>query len=330
MRIVAGFLSVFSGMLLAPVAWAQGGCGSVCIPFDILDTQKADVDAKTFRLTFAGEYASFHHFKVGDRDVPNPGGAKANIGSLSAILDYGVSSRTTISLFLPYVSKVQHTNMFGRRAAEGLGDVTLFGRYRLTKNTSKPSIVGSLGVKFPTGSVEEPGGGVANLPQPFQTGSGAYDLVPALNYFQTFARYSLFGDTFARIPLEDNKFGYEFGNEYEVHFGVLVPLSGNVDLTTSLDYLHAEQDTDGMPFTAPGPFHDGNEVITSGGNFVSLTPGVRVRVGKTNSLQVRVQVPVSEDWHGSESVTAGPAMQPAGQVAPDLTLQISLTHTFGG
>ena len=71
-------------------------------------------------------------------------------------------------------------------------------------------------------------------------------------------------------------------------------------------------------------------MINTGGNFVSLTPGVRVRVGKATSLQLRVQVPVSEDWHGDESITAGPAMQPAGQVAPDLTWQVSLTHTFGG
>lgn len=310
-------------------ALAQGGCGSACIPLEVIDPEQADVGGGTVRFSVATEFAKFHDFKVEDRTVPNPAMAEADLGSMTFIVDYGVSDRWTVSGFVPIVRKVQRNRMLGRRVAEGLGDVAVFGRYRFTKPESSTSVVGSLGIKFPTGSVEEPGGGQPRLPQPFQAGSGAFDAVPAVNFFHKFTTFSMFGGVFARIPLEENKFDYEFGNEYEVHVGTLAPVSSRIDLMGSLDFLHAEEDTDPMN-TAPPPFHVGNTVINTGGTFLNITPGLRIVAGKRRRtvVQLRFSIPLHEDWNGDASVTAGPLMQPAGQVAPDLTIQLTVLQTF--
>jgi hypothetical protein len=107
---------------------------------------------------------------------------------------------------VPYVKKDQKTNRFNNRVADGVGDIPVFGRYEIVSPKAVlkpalflkgPSIALGMRLKFPTGDINDPGKGT-RLPPAFQTGSGAYDIIPTTSYFQYFGPHSLFGSAFAR------------------------------------------------------------------------------------------------------------------------------------
>lgn len=324
--------------LMTGQALAQGGCGSACLPLESLGVFGSQVSDKSFRMSLTWQFAQFDNFREGDDDITNPGGNSATIHDLTLFLDYGLTETFTASLLLPYIKKRQQTNMFNVRTASGLGDVALFGRYELLapkapeivpgqlispqeSTTPGPSVAVGLGLKFPTGSIEEPGGSVPDLPPPFQNGTGAHDLIGTVNYFQSFLNYSLFGNAFVRLPLEENSRGYKFGNEYEVHFGVAYPLrrlGDKVDLTLSLDFLHGDHDRD-LAGILPPRLRSGEKVLNSGGDFLDLTPGVTLNFSRNTRAQVRVFIPIYEGWNGEPSLNVG-------QVAPDSTWQVTLNY----
>ena len=155
LKVAVSLAVIAQAMVLAPPVRAQGGCGSVCIPLEVIGPERADLPVGRFRFIATTEFAEFDNFRVGDDEVPNPGGAKADIHNTTFILDYGASPKFTLSLLLPYVRKEQTTNMFGKRSAEGIGDVSLFGKIRLTEPDSKTSVVLGLGIKIPTGKFTE-------------------------------------------------------------------------------------------------------------------------------------------------------------------------------
>jgi hypothetical protein len=331
------FVGLFA---FANQAFAQGGCGSACLPLESLNVFESQVNDGSLRMAVTWQYAEFDSFLAGDDDVTNMGGNSAVIQDAAVFIDYGMSERFTVSLLLPYIKKEQQTNRFGQRVASGLGDVAIFGRYELLgpkapgavpgqlvspaeSSTTRPSISVGLGIKFPTGSIDEPGSGVPNLPPPFQNGTGATDLIGTVNYNQRFQSHSLFGNAFARLPLEENKRGYQFGNEFEIHFGGVYPLrflGDKVDLTLSLDFLHGDHDHDN-DLILPGRLRDGDLVLNTGGNFLDITPGFVLNFTRNIRAQVRVFIPVHEDWNGEPSRNVG-------QVAPDSTWQATLNYMF--
>ena len=305
-------------------ATGQGGCGSVCVPLEVLDPERTQVLPKAFRFTFTTEYGDFDRFVEGDDPVTNRGGNKAIIHETALFVDYGASRRLTVSVLLPYIRKIQQTRRFGERTADGLGDIAVFGRYELLlANLGRgPSVSAGLGLKFPTGSIGEPGGGAATLPPPFQNGSGAYDVMPTISYYQGFSDLSLFGSSFLRIPLEHNENGYKFGHELEVHFGVLYPLPvlDAVQLVLAMDHLNAGRDEDSR-MTLPAGIRDGMTVLNTGGVFTSVSPGVRWQVAPRVAMTARVFLPVQENWNGARSRNVG-------QVAPDFTGQFTMSYTM--
>lgn len=272
------------------------------------------------------------------------GGNSAIIQDMTLFLDYGVTDKFTATLLLPYIKKEQTSNMFGVRTAKGVGDIALFGRYELLasktpeiilgkfispskiKTLPGPSFTIGMGLKLKNGSIEEPGGGVPRLPPAFQTGTGALDVIPTITYYQMFENYSLFGNAFYKIPLEENSVGYEFGRELEIHFGVEYPIlhrsstNVGVDITTSLDYLNAENDQD-LQMILPARLRDGTKVLNTGGSFLDITPGVTIRPTRQSAVQLRVFIPVYEDWNGDRANNVG-------QVAPDITYQLTYHHSF--
>ena len=132
-------------------------------------------------------------------------------------------------------------------------------------------------------------------------------------------------NAFIRFPLEANELDYEFGNEYEVHFGINYPLpilDRRVSLLLSLDYLYAEHDKAFQPIVPPRLL-DGVKVLNTGGSFLDLTPGFSIQLTKKTAVTARTFLPVSQDWNGDRSRTP-----PVGQVAQDITGQITLVALF--
>jgi len=229
------------------------------------------------------------------------------------------------------VKKDQQTNRFNHRVAAGVGDISVFGRYGIVSPhvmlksgamLSGPSIALGVGLKFPTGDINDPGQG-ARLPPAFQTGSGAHDIIPTASYFQDFGRYSLFGSLFARVPLAENHRGYRFGKEFELNAGGQYPLPyyRKLSLMLSFSALRAEHDRDSDGIV-PARLRNGKKVLNTGGQFIDIVPGLRWQAGRKVSAQLRFSIPVYEDWNGQRSRNVG-------QVAPDVTTMVTLTYKVG-
>lgn len=321
--ITCALTAIFISFLDSPTVFAQGGCGSVCIPLESIAPEQTQIGYRSLRLLVTSEIAEFNNFREGGSDIFNPGGNQATISESALFVEYGVSQNLTVSLMVPYVHKVQRTNKFGTRTASGIGDMALFAAYEAISPSSLagPSVSLGLGVKFSSGSIEEPGGDQPRLPPAFQVGSGAFDIIPTLSYYQNFDSFSAFGNSFVRIPIDENKFGYKFGNEYELHLGIQYPSSftnGKVEFLGSVDFLYAEHDTDSESIL-PARLRAGETVSNTGGTFLSLTPGLRFLATKDLAFQVRFFIAVREDWNGLRAVNVG-------QVAPDVTLQFTLAY----
>ncbi|NOY66972.1 MAG: transporter [Gammaproteobacteria bacterium] len=311
-------------MLYAQHARAAGGCGSVCIPLESLDLDKAQIPINQYRLSLISEYAKFDNFREGSKSLNNPGGNKATIIQNTLAIDYGLSKKWTVTALVPYINKKQDTNRFGTRSAKGIGDISLFGRYEVLPDHQRlqlKSLSLGLGIKLPTGSIDEPGNGPL-LPPAFQAGSGAYDLIPTMSFFRPISKGALFGGLIWRIPLEDNKRGYKFGQEIEINLGVDYPakfINKNLSFQMSSSYLYADNDKDSNGIL-PARLRNGTKVLNTGGKFFYLTPGARLKLSRNLTMQARISIPVYENWNGNRATSVG-------QVAPDIISQLTLIYT---
>lgn len=148
---------------------------------------------------------------------------------------YGLTDRITLAGMTSYVRKeMDHTTFQGGRGtnvlgeftteAEGLGDSMLTAIIGIDdgSNPARQFNV-NLGVSLPTGSNEKtdqiltPTGAMPSprLPYPMQLGTGTFDFLPAVTYFQRQGKIGWGGQAKARLPLGNNEEGYKFGERVE-------------------------------------------------------------------------------------------------------------------
>ncbi len=325
-------LAVFLMYLLhSQLAFAAGGCGSASLPFGAVDSVSSSREGQ-FRIGSVTKYTDFNNFREGADAVTNPGGNRAIITESTLFVDVGLSKRWVVTALVPYIEKKQQTNRFGKRIANGIGDITLLGSYDAISSfsgggehsLSAQSLILGLGLKIPTGSIDEPGEkGVSLLPPAFQVGSGAFDLVPTASYYKNVGAIALLGGVVWRIPLEKNRRGYKFGQELELNVGgeyTLRAWDNNVTLMLSASYLYAQHDTD-SEFILPARVRNGTKVLNTGGKFVDLVPGMRIRLSHRIGIEATVALPIYENWNGDRARNVG-------QVAPDWSTQIVLVYYF--
>ena len=164
------------------------------------------------------------------RRALDPRGRSADINVTTFSLDFGVSRRLSATFQIPIVGKFQKQSnpapgkpQNASRDAVGLGDVQLnFAVQVLPESLLERdfSLAPALGVTFPSGSIDETGGGDM-LPMPFQLGSGQYELRPGLAFHKGFGRIVWYESFTSRLPLSRNKFDYSFGNEYTIASGLV-------------------------------------------------------------------------------------------------------------
>jgi hypothetical protein len=89
----------------------------------------------------------------------------------------------------------------------------------------------------------------------------------------------------------------------------------------SLSLLHAEHDKDSNEILPP-KVRDGQEVLNSGGQFIDIVPGLRWQASRKLSAQLRIAIPLYEDWNGDRATGVG-------QVAPDVTTMFTFSYNIG-
>ncbi len=172
-------------------------------------------------------------------------------------------------------------------AFRGLGDTSVLGWYRL-RPIKRWNVLVSYGTSIPTGKTERPRfraeleeGSFVPISR-LQRGSGTFDPLFGASVNRKLRRLTMFASLAARTPLYENDEGLRTGSATELNGGVARELGTHrVSGYARLGWLHREQDA----------FH-GTPVLVGGGDWVYVTPGVAVLLGKGVQVQAEVKRPI--------------------------------------
>lgn len=201
-------------------------------------------------------------------------------------VSYGVTDKLTLSLNVPLSNDRYHEHREGTTTSNnngttGLGDITLMAKYPLLQ-TTKHMLVGGVGIKFATGDhkVLDSEGGI-NEPT-LQPGTGSYDAVVSgiYNYSAIPTKLNLFTSLSHRFTTE-NDLDYLFGDTTLVDMGASYVLSKKVSISGQLNLRISGRDK-----------FIGLNVPSTGGEFLFITPGVRLAASNDFSIYSHVQVPI--------------------------------------
>ena len=169
----------------------------------------------------------------------------------------------------------------------GLGDTSVVGWYK-ARPVGRWYPVINVGASLPTGRTETPrfrselqDGGLVPLSR-LQRGSGTVDPLVGANVGRRFGKVTGFGSIAARLPLYENGDGLRTGASFEVNAGAAREL-GNHRFSglARFGWLHRQQDV-----------FRGTPILVGGGQWLYLTPGIGVLVGKGVNVQAEVKLPV--------------------------------------
>jgi hypothetical protein len=174
-----------------------------------------------------------------------------------------------------------------RETFSGMGDTSVLGWYRL-RPIHRWNVVMNFGASLPTGKTEQPkfrselDDGSLVPTSRLQRGSGTFDPVFGASLDRRYPQLIIFGSLAARTPLYENGDGLRTGGSSEVNGGVAREIGTHrVTGFVRLGWLHRQQDN-----------FEGTPVLVGGGNWLYLTPGAAVQVGKGVNVQAEVKLPI--------------------------------------
>lgn len=151
-------------------------------------------------------------------------------------LMYGVTDKLNIGIMPQYMAMdmghIHHDGSYGSHAFSGIGDTKLNASYQASN-----SVIGSLGVSLPTGSISKQSGG-NQASYMMQTGSGSYELLPSATFVQKFNEIDFGIQANASIKLNDNAHNYRFGNVYNLTAWAGKNFTKNLGSHLRLDYTN--------------------------------------------------------------------------------------------
>ena len=248
---LVGFSFVFTGMLVPVIAVAQS------TPTELADLSLEDLlnlevpethhnaERSRWTLNYSYRRLSVGHYKSGRDDLSfddvlfSPGETRTstnypvvptfinqNVHAISAA--YALTDAASLSIAVPYISQgtdhISSVPGFSNflLTSDGIGDIAVTAGYKKRINFFS-AIRANVGMRFPTGSIDEMGdtprngpGTMERLPYTMQLGSGTFDLTLSLKYSRIRGPFN-FGvnlNSTMRTGMNDN--GYRLGDNYGV------------------------------------------------------------------------------------------------------------------
>lgn len=169
----------------------------------------------------------------------------------------------------------------------GLGDTSVVGWYRWLP-MKKWYVVTTFGGSVPTGKTETPRFRAELVEDSLvptsrlQRGSGTWDPLIGASITRKVWLGTVFGSFAARVPLYENTEGLKTGASSELNTGIAREVfTTRISTFARLGWLHREQDEfRGIP------------ILVGGGNWLYISPGAAVQVGKGINVQAEVKLPV--------------------------------------
>lgn len=174
-----------------------------------------------------------------------------------------------------------------RENFQGIGDTSILGWYRL-RPIHRWNVVANFGTSLPTGKTEQPrfrpeleSGNLVPMSR-LQRGSGTLDPLFGISLDRRIERVTVFSSVAARTPFAENGYGLRTGASWEVSGGAATALGHHRVIGFGrLGWLHREQDV-----------FNGTPVLVGGGQWIYLTPGLVVQIGKGVNVQAEVKLPI--------------------------------------
>jgi hypothetical protein len=224
----------------------------------------------------------------------NPLAERTSIHVPLVTVDFRIRPRVGVqaSAAIPLISRtgIVPTPAGGRPFRDevrGLGDMVVGAWYR-TGAPSRWSVTFNAGASIPTGATRTPrfrdeldAGSLVPMSR-LQRGSGTVDPIIGLSAEHPLAGGRWITSVAARTPIAENRDGLRVGASWEAGSGWAHTVKSHKAMAYGrVDWLHREQDV-----------FDGTPVLVGGGNWIYLTPGIGVMVGKGINLQGEVKIPV--------------------------------------
>ena len=238
---------------------------------------------------------------------------------------YGLSDRVTLMGMTSYKrNEMDHLTYRGgmgnivrgefTTVSKGFGDSSVTAIIGLDDGT-KPTrqINANIGVSLPTGSNEEtdqiltPMGGTPSprLPYPMQLGTGTYDLLPALTYFDREDKLGWGAQVRARLPLGDNEEGYKFGTRGEATAWLAYEPAYWLSFSSRVKMV-SQGSTKGLDPAIAAPVQTANP-NNHGGETIEMVFGVNLAgqngALKGHRLAFEVALPLYRDLNGPQLET---------------------------
>lgn len=234
-------------------------------------------------------------------------------------IGYGFSPHWAAALTLPLVNNRRHEHFniedhngvveehFTSGDYSGFGDARLMVKHALHLSV-KHLLVGSLGVKAPTGEYkllnEE---GAINEPS-IMPGTGSWDGLLGVYYAYQFSPHRWDGFLSGSYQINtQNDLDYRFGDALIVNAGTNYSFIGHERTFTASLQVNARH--------APHDEYRSVEVSGTGGTWIYLTPGLSMGASPATRIYTHVQLPVYQRTNESNLV-------------PSYGLIVGMSHTF--
>lgn len=323
------FAVYFLGLCSFPSS-LKASCGSaVCA-----------LDTYTDRRLSPGRLRVDLSFQYINQDIPRIGSNRAAIGELrnphhdeiatinrltTLRTDYELSPRWGLGISLPFVGRT-HAHIsneedspgYNRWGFTGMGDFLTEIRYGILAPAGgiSPRVILSVAGKFPTGQTNARND-QGELAEPtIQAGTGSYDFIGGVSFWSIIGHVKTLTKTSAPLPFfagakyRLNTRGisrYRIGNESLLHAGIAYPAFPQWELMAQADSRFKAKDN---------PGNTDEDVNFTGGDFVWMSPGLRVHITKDFSVYGYLQLPIYQRVNNEQLASARQAL-------------VGMTYTFG-
>lgn len=243
---------------------------------------------------FRGEFV-----RSASGDDPRGAGKELDETGAVFVLGYGVNAELAVFGIIPYFDRRLEADQGGvrtSRGGDGLGDVTLFGRYtlyRLDRPGRTFRVAPFAGVKAPTGE-DDASDGSGRLPQSLQPGTGSWD--PIAGVVATFQTLDYQIDSQFSYKATTEADGFEAGDEARLDLSLQYRL-WPWKLESGLPgFLYGVLETN---LVSQGRSEvSGVKDPDSGGTTIFIVPGLQY-VTRVWIIEAGVQLPVMQELNGT-------------------------------
>ena len=224
----------------------------------------------------------------------------------SALLNFGysISDRLSVETLFTWVNQRRAINQFGNtdlQQTSGIGDAVFLLKYDFPKTIGdKSNLSVGAGTKFPLGSYNEVDRSGITYIADLQPGSGAWDLILyaaiSKNYdfrpTMTFSSRIIGRLTGQNKDYLDGASSYEYGDEYQIFFGVsdqFLVFNTITNPGISFKYRKAKKDIIEI-----------NELDNTGGEWLFINPNLGIQLSPTIRFQLKAEIPLIGNVDGTQ------------------------------